>query len=173
MNVVNDTLTTYGLSDKNLFWQILDIMPSTNRFEVYFIDGFGNDDVVGRCSMVSRSRGLVVKASAGSLTLAHEIGHFFGLHDIFYMTANQSGAICAELMQNVKDEWQYWDWNNGSGSCFYAPELKQHQLISRLLMYGVEDDASYDIPAGPVYGKPFSGELRDVSVGRMGMDLTQ
>jgi hypothetical protein len=175
-NVVDGTLTTYGLSDTNLFWQILDIMPSTNRLEVYFIQGSVDDDAVGMCSRVSRSRGLVVKKAAsvfaGALVLAHEIGHFFGLRDIYYKTGNSSGDTYAELEQGVKKYWMYWDWNNGTGSRFYDPFAKQYMLIQKLLMYGEEGNSACDIPASQVYGKPVDGELMPVNVGRSSMNLT-
>ena len=169
MNIVDDALSMYGLVNDNMFWQILDIMPSTNRLEVYFIDGTGNDnEPVGSAC---RSSGVVIRKSAGAETLGHEIGHFFGLDDIYCLVGKNEGTVCPKLRENVKWDWAFQDWNNGSGSSFYALELKQYELIQRLLMYGLESRSKCDIPEGPVYGKPDEGELTDVFVGRTGFTV--
>ena len=164
-NIVDEAWTTYGLSDTNMFSQILDIMPSTNRLEVYFIDGSGAiGEPVGLCRQLA---GIVVKGSANADTLGHEIGHFFGLGDIYYLVGNAEGAIYPKLLETVKWDWAFLDWNNGTGSSFFSPELRQYELIQRLLMYGGESNSKCDIPEGPVYGKPVEGDLTDVPVGRI------
>ena len=164
-NVVDSVLTRRGLIDRNVFSQILDIMPSTNRLEVYFIDGSGAiGEPVGLCRQLA---GMVIRGSANADTLGHEIGHFFGLDDIYCFVDEEESVVYPKLFETVKWDWAFLDWNNGTGSSFYSPELRQYELIQRLLMYGVESNSKCDIPEGPVYGKPVEGDLTDVPVGRI------
>ena len=143
------------------------VAKSANRLEVYFVDGSGAvGEPVGLCR---RSSGMVVKGSAGADTLGHEIGHFFGLDDIYCFVDEDQITIEPELRKPVDRYRAIGDWNNGTGTSFYAPELKQYELIQRLLMYGVSSSSKCDIPEGRVFGKPVEGELYNVSVGRSGL----
>ena len=112
---------------------------------------------------------MVVKGSAGADTLGHEIGHFFGLADIYCLVGKTEGEMIEPELRKPVDRYRaIGDWNNGTGTSFYAPELKQYELIQRLLMYGVSSSSKCDIPEGRVFGKPVEGELYNVSVGRSG-----
>ena len=91
----------------------------------------------------------------------------YNTNPVFWKLSELS-ILYPKLFEIVRWDWAYKDWNNGTGSSFYAPELRQYELIQRLLMYGEERRSACDIPEGEVFGKPVEGELDDVFVGRSG-----
>ena len=62
------------------------------------------------------------------------------------------------------------DWSGGGDvGGFYETDLRQYELIPRLLMYGERSNSKADIPAGAVYGLPKVGDLGNMNVGRYGV----
>ena len=109
------------------------------------------------------SSGLVMSARADSTTLAHEIGHAFGLSDV-YVSAHegQSGASSPSTLSVATNFICYacapFDWNGGchgrgeGGSRYYQNSARMATIVPRLLMYGVHDGngSQRDITIGPV-----------------------
>ena len=159
-NVANSVWARDGLTDISLAAQIRNIMSGTDGVEVYFIPGNGS----GPIGQHART-GIIIRDSAGAASLAHELGHACGLHDIYV----ENG----ELTEGVKESWMPQDWNNGTGCRFYDPMLTQKGAIGRLLMFGYESAAKADIPMGGVFGNDRNegGVLGVMNVGRSGMLL--
>ena len=159
MCVTNDVWAVDGLTYAAAGSHIRNIMSGTGGLEVYFISGSGDEDEpVGAWN----AYGIIVKASANAKTLAHEIGHACGWHDIYFKNGN---SIIAELRERPKQSWMPLDWSNGTGCRFYDSFLSQYQVIQRLLMLGTESDMKCDIPSGGVYGRTKDGTLGNVSIG--------
>lgn len=157
-NVANSVWARDGLTDISLAAQIRNIMSGTDGVEVYFIPGNGNpNEPTGSCTR----NGVIVRDTAGASTLAHELGHACGLHDIYV----EDG----ELTEGVKESWMPQDWNNGTGCRFYDPLLMQRDVIHRVLMYGRSIATKADIPSGGVYGKTKERAFGLVSVGLNGL----
>ncbi len=168
-NIVNGTWSQFAMREENADMRVAirNVLHDTDGIEVYFIEGTGSEGTVG----IWNRYGIILRKQANAKVLAHEIGHACNLLDIFYMTGNISGDTCTELGKNVSESSLNSDWNNGTGCRFYPLGLKQHQVIPRLLMYGVESATSCDMPAGSVFGKPENGNPEDVPVGRSVMIL--
>ena len=175
--VRNGRWTENGLSSSRVSAEIRNFMRNTRGVEVYFVEGRPFDHAAG----MANEYGVIVKASANGRTLAHEIGHVCRLADIYY---KRPGAPATE--ESIPFELQEWpcadrlpsDWNNGTGSCFYAPALKQYDVVKRLLMFGEVSPAKADIPAGAVFGMTTNVQqnvqggaflLQNANVGRSGM----
>ena len=163
-NIVNDTWASDGLVSTAVGAQIRNVMSNTGGLEVYFIAGNGADT---EPSGSQTSYGIIVKNSSNAKTLAHEIGHACGWGDI-YIRRGATGPILSELYGSVNQAWMPGDWSGGGAGGFYETNLRQYEVIPRLLMYGVRNDDKADIPSGSVYGLTKAGDLGSVNVGRGG-----
>ena len=165
-NIVNNAWAQNGLVNTAVGAQIRNVLSNTGGVEVYFIPGNGaNTEPVGS----NTDYGIIIRCSANARTLAHEIGHACGWADI-YIREGRNGPIPEELNNRVRRDWMPDDWSGGGNvGGFYETVLRQYELISRLLMYGVKSDAKADIPAGSVYGWASDGASGNMNVGRNGM----
>ena len=160
MEQTNELWAANGLIDTSVGATIRNLMSGTGGLEVYFIPGTGlSDEPRGSYT----PQGIIIRNSANAITLAHEIGHACGWHDICRGTG---GGINADLINGVRQAWMPYDWNNGTGCRFYDPLLLQSDLIPRLLMYEYGSDSKCDIPAGWIYGLTKSGEIGMIGVGK-------
>ena len=156
--VENSVWAERGLSDMSVGVAIRNVMQGTDGLEVYFISG--NGDNGGHTGSHQRT-GIVVLNEVSARTLAHEIGHACGLHDIF------NDRDC--FADDMRESWMPSDWNNGTGHGFYDSFHSQRLLIARLLMYGITSSDKADVTAGSVYGRDGTGVCSNVLVGRSGM----
>ncbi|MBQ2625600.1 MAG: hypothetical protein IJG18_10955, partial [Kiritimatiellae bacterium] len=167
--IVTNIPSAYSLLyDKNPdggwdFDRLVDIGQGTGGIECYFVNDFimtGNEKPP---MAANTSTGLVMSARADSTTLAHEIGHAFGLSDV-YVSAHegQSGASSPSTLSVATNFICYacapFDWNGGcrgrgEGGCrYYQKSTRMATIVPRLLMYGVHDGngSKRDITIGPV-----------------------
>jgi hypothetical protein len=167
--IVTNIPSAYNLFyDKNPdggwdFDRLVDIGQGTGGIECYFVNDFimtGNEKPP---SAANSSTGLVMSARADSTTLAHEIGHAFGLSDV-YVSAHegQSDASSPSTLSVATNFICYacapFDWNGGcrgrgeGGSRYYQNSARMAAIVPRLLMYGVHDGSGSkrDITIGPV-----------------------
>ena len=162
------------------FSRLVDMNSGTGAIESYFVrniigDGNGADEDEEIIGLHSAS-GIAISASGTAVTFAHEIGHAFGMDDI-YAERNMRfvlGRTCSsKFLYNS-------DWNNGcdghgeGGERYYPCDTFQERLIRRLLMDGSKTNAAdgVDIPCGTVWGYPSDGPCSDVFVGFGGNFLT-
>ena len=116
----------------------------------------------------------MLSAEASCITLAHEIGHAFGLSDIYASNREKDADIPVASEQHIYREFISEsccmdDWNGGCrgrGACgtrYYPPATTLDAVLHRLLMYGAgggEDDGR-DLTIGSVRGvwyKSIGGE---------------
>ena len=128
---------------------------NTGGLECYFVNSIITDTPDYPTIGGHSTSGIVVSSRGNGLTLAHEIGHSFGMDDVYRIVKHSR-----VLQGKAKWEWNMEDWNggcNGSGSAgarYYAYGTTQQDLISRMLMDGrkVSVDSGVDITFGAVYG---------------------
>ncbi|MBQ7252512.1 MAG: hypothetical protein IJS32_07920, partial [Kiritimatiellae bacterium] len=139
---------------------------NTGGIEVYCINQFANSERLGlSCTNEDETAGLTIVGNALPRTLAHELGHACGLHDIYTnVDINISFNLYNEVVLKVcaSDDWCEEAPNGGYG------DLTLHPMICRLLMFGRDGTnrvAAVDIPAGRVYGLMQNGLNTSVAVG--------
>ena len=161
------------------FDSIVDIASGTGGLECYFVGGFPDaPHVMGSTC----GRGMVLTRRATSTTLAHEIGHSFGLQDI-YTSSKESDALADDVSLSeyllVGKEFSPDDWNGGcdghgrGGVRYYSRGTTMQSVIGRMLMYGSRQpyDTRRDITAGGVYGVVYDW-VEDTKVFRVGTSWT-
>jgi hypothetical protein len=139
------------------FDQIANIATNTCGLECYFINSFADNEDTKAAHV---SRGIVVTSRATKCTLAHEIGHAFGLCDIY--KSSEGGEALLTLGNGEKASFSnlYDDWNGGcsgrgaSGVRYYRIGTTMNAIVDRMLMLGSvpEEDSRRDISNGAVYG---------------------
>jgi len=149
---------------------IVDINSGTGGLECYFINRFVDS---GKTLAVNGPRGAVITRNADFKDLAHEIGHAFGMDDI-YTKSEDGSAPSFVLQQNDAAAYSRMqnDWNGGCrghGLCgvrYYAPQTSMSSIISRLLMNGERGDADdpVDITNGDIYGVYYTNGANQTKV---------
>ena len=118
---------------------------NTGGIEVYFVNR------ISRSANANHDRfGIVMSTNAVAKSLAHEIGHAFGCHDVYHL--QKSNKIVPLYNSAVSEERMYQDWNNGAGCRYYRPGIRQDEIIARLLMCGYDFPQSKDMSSGSIYG---------------------
>ena len=115
--------------------------------------------------------GLVMSARADATTLAHEIGHAFGLSDAYVsaaerQTSTPSTSVVSIATNFINRACAPFDWNGGcrgrgEGGCrYYQNPTRMATIVPRLLMYGVhsDNDIRRDITIGPVDAANYIGD---------------
>ena len=106
---------------------------------------------------------IIMPQGMGRRTLAHELGHTFGLLDIYVDTRygkegeNENWAELENKDEPVSQEsfeTTSCDWGDETGRGFYEKEDSLAMTIRSLLMYGIDDGGGIlgDIPDGQVLG---------------------
>ena len=152
------------------FNQIVNIATNTGGLECYFISRF----VDSKHTKAAHDRkGIVVTSKATRYTLAHEIGHAFGLCDIY--KSNEGGkaegdalvALGSGEMASLSN--LYDDWNGGCsgrgapGARYYQSGTTMRSIVDRMLMLGEvpEDDSRRDITNGRIFGVHYHYDSQD------------
>jgi len=126
---------------------------NTGGVEIYFVREIEGTTTGFNYSPNSRAAGLVIEAGINSRTISHELGHTSGLKDIYEKTSDDLDNPIATLDDSlVKEQWLPYDWNNGPPPAYYKIDLKQKELLKRLIMYGYTDEQKSDLSFGKVYG---------------------
>ena len=148
------------------------LASGTGGLECYFVNEIIDDAPNARSDSpivgIHSNSGLAIASAGNGVTLSHEIGHAFGLNDIYNET--RSGV---ELMGFVSEDMMVQDWNGGSGGngqsgARYYPFGKfRRDLVRDLLMDGWKEDIGkgIDIPFGAIKGYNLQGEDDFVFVG--------
>lgn len=112
---------------------------------------------------------VLILAASTLITLAHEVGHAFGMKDVYRVDYDER-RIVGRVRYGFLPE----DWNNGciaeGVGCerYYASGTMQFEIIGRMLMDGCKLGASAmgaDITRGSVHGFDVNGVEGDVETG--------
>ena len=156
--------------------RLCNLAINTDGLECYFVNEIIKDDMEESTNIwtmgVNGSYGMVLTKHANGTALAHEIGHAFGLSDIYKdntayinemlnpLKIDENEMVRAEFLSG---DWSYGCIGRGEGGCgFYKKGLKMTVVIDRLLMNGLVDGSSEmkDMTAGNVYGVWYSGDSK-------------
>lgn len=177
-NMLNTAKIARGGEVPNMisFTNLVSAAHGTGGLELYFIESFynvtNNDATLSKVVGVNRPEGLAVAKSATATTLAHEIGHAFGLDDIYVMKQSLSVGGLKTRCSFGRLDWNDGCDGSGDGGARYYPFGTLHKdIIGCLLMNGDCGDETLggsDLTYGRIYGvvKKSSGNAyADAEVG--------
>ena len=148
--------------------QLVGLNVGTGALECYFINCFvDKPQILG----MNCESGMVMTASADGRTLAHEIGHAFGLEDIYVsnVAATNEMVTLKAIPPSERPRYLFMesDWNlgcegHGEGGCrFYGKTTMHSDIIDRMLMNGMRHGhlgGGRDITMGNVHGVWYEGD---------------
>ena len=138
--------------------RLLDTYQKNDCVEVYFVGSI----VDGNALAFHDRRGIIVGRKATDLTVAHELGHCFGLKDSYVWRRVDGGAPSAggfvylEGYANAVESSLFvnslCDWGEEMGRGFYEKSDRMCDVGRSILMYGVGERglSRTDIPSGGV-----------------------
>ena len=153
-------VTTNGVWN---FGRLVDIGHGTDGIECYFVNGFIMTDGRSPPLAANMSKGLVMSAMADHTTLAHEIGHAFGLEDVYVSSEEKDGEAlnakdvsqCVICSSKAMDDWNGGCDGKGVGGARYYPSgTIMGEIVPRLVMYGIsrKNAARRDLTCGNIDG---------------------
>ena len=135
-------------------WTLLSQYYSADCIEVYFVGELVNANALAAWSKY----GILVSKEALGTSLAHELGHAFDLYDCFpayqYFANGKYEMNYILYYENPVDSLALigkGDWGDESGRGFYEITDTYGKILKKLLMYGYNDRAGYDIPDGKAF----------------------
>ncbi|MBQ3746455.1 MAG: hypothetical protein II863_03480 [Kiritimatiellae bacterium] len=160
-------------TSKWAYSQIVDIATNTCGLECYFINGFVDRQ---KTLAVNGPRGAVVTRIADFKDFAHEIGHEFGMCDIYVDSRKAENPDMPLIVLPSGEPVNYshvqGDWNGGcegrgpGGVRYYAANTKVVNILSRMLMKGTRgpSDDPVDITAGDIYGVYYTNDVSNAEI---------
>ena len=126
---------------------------------MYFVGAITNSSAVGFRS----GSNVVIGKESPQKGLAHELGHYLGLKDIYYAKVGVHDGKPANIRLRIRNDpvshesfrTETGDWGHETGRGFYASGDTLASIIGHLLMHGVvnqEQNDVGDIPDNQVYG---------------------
>ena len=160
-NLLYDTTT----NDIWHFYRLVDIGRNTGGIECYFVNDLVRANGKRGPAAANCDCGIVLTAGAAANVLAHEIGHAFGLKDVYASNREKDTSILPsdELsvgLERIRCSSCWEDWNGGcqghgdGGERYYRAGTTLENVLHRLVMYGVdqEGDGQRDLSCGNVRG---------------------
>jgi hypothetical protein len=119
----------FEIDNSTGFYDMTSYTNNTGGLELYCV---GSMYVPGLHSAMTISlgdsrRGMAVEAGASLQTLVHEIGHAFGLSDMYKYDAGD-GLVSLEKTYPL-------NWSGGNGTGYYSPTLTYRDLTYRVIMH--------------------------------------
>jgi hypothetical protein len=121
---------------------------------LYFVKEITNPHDINPAAFQS-PLGIVISQVATEHVCAHEIGHAFGLEDCYTVNKRKQPPI---FLAGVNDHISSsvftdtrCDWGVESGRGFYSADETVRTALQQMVMYGVDDGNSSDIPSGSIY----------------------
>ena len=133
-------------------YDVAALNPASGILKVYFVNTIAGGTANVVVNGTTTRKGILISACATTSTLAHEIGHAFGLKDVYVSYQGIAQSAHGPLSESKTPD----DWNGGTGQRYYTPGTGIESLIPKLLMYGGGGDSRADITIGGVYGLWYS-----------------
>ena len=119
------------------FDQLVNMNLATHGLECYFVNAIFKESDNGRWNINggNSTSGIVISSLGNARTLAHEVGHAFGMSDIYGET--ESGR---EYIGFTHSDWMPEDWNGGcdghgeAGTRYYPCRQFHRDVIRKRLM---------------------------------------
>ena len=140
-----DTLRRRKKINRSKERELTNLSKNTGGIELYFIN-----KIAGRVLGLNPNTGAIFSTNANEYTLAHEIGHSFGLKDVYPRNKYYREIKLENSDFDFSDMPD--DFSNGTHKRYYESDLKLESLMSRLLMYGYNTRARGDLSAGYIRG---------------------
>ncbi|MBR4171364.1 MAG: hypothetical protein IKR48_06900, partial [Kiritimatiellae bacterium] len=130
---------------------------ATEGVTMYFVGAITNSNAVGFRS----GSNVVLGKESPTSGLAHELGHYLGLKDIYYVKVGEYNGKPARIRLNIRNDPVSFetfrpgtgDWGDETGRGFYERDDTLASVIDRLLMHGIKKLTDVgDIPDNQVYG---------------------
>ena len=124
---------------------------------MYFVGAITNSSAVGFRS----GSNVVVGKESPKGGLAHELGHYLGLRDIYYAKVGKYNGEPAYIRLRIRNDPVSFetfkpgtgDWGDETGRGFYECNDTLASVIDRLLMHGIKKQIDGgDIPDDQIYG---------------------
>jgi len=119
---------------------------TTSKLKVFFINTIDGGETAG----LESSFCIAISSDVENYTLAHEVLHACGLHDIYIYKGNNF----INDTEFVKKDYVYHPKDWGAG--YYDETVRHIDFIQRLLMYGDGNPKKGHIPHGDVYGVTYN-----------------
>ena len=133
---------------------LLNTYSEGDCIELYFVKEITNPHDINPAAFQS-PLGIVISQVATEHVCAHEIGHAFGLEDCYTVNKRKQPPI---FLAGVNDHISSsvftdtrCDWGVESGRGFYSADETVGTALRQMVMYGVDDGNSSDIPSGSIY----------------------
>mgnify|MGYP003303014301 CR=1 FL=1 len=150
---------------------MLETNSASEGLKCYFVNSFvvrredgsiSPSTTTGLCC----SNGIIVGSRAVDSTLAHELGHACGMHDIYDERSVLSVSGCVSKSRMPEDWTGGCDGVKEPGSRYYEVNRGMNTVISRMLMNGHSNKRRFvHITHGAVWGVSSESVLTNVLVG--------
>lgn len=146
---INSTyLANVHLTNTVQWTELCSIGQDTGGLELYFVFNLG-----GEATAFHTPGGIVVGPKANGRSMTHEIGHVYGLPDIYEESEDGSLFVSGKPpRERMPDDWGW-----------YPPTVTQEEIVHRLLMYGTFSDTKADISYGDIYGIHYTSSWNRVA----------
>ena len=145
--------------------RLVSLAEGTDGLECYFVNAFCDEiSTIG----YNCPSGAVLTAFADGEVFAHEIGHAFGLRDIYVSNESRTNNVVTlkaiDADERPRHRYLELDWNCGckghgvGGVRYYGKNLKMTDVVERLLMNGDGPSRGRDISYGSVFGVWYDGD---------------
>lgn len=139
--------------------------------EIFFVDSLNDGGTI--LGLSYPGDGIIVASNTDFRTLGHEIGHACGLEDIYPWKGSGNDYVELNEKVNVNSLWIKKDCtyagipnnNTMSAAGYYRYDLKQKNLLEKLLMYGYNSYEERDLSLGKVYGIDVCRNFDNVKTG--------
>ena len=141
--------TNSDVAATNTMWtfdQLVDVRSGTGGLEVYFVNKIVSDGRRGNTVGLFTADGIAIARAGTGVTLAYEVGHAFGMEDVYSDKVNGDELRGFSCSARLPDDWSGGAAGNGSaGARYYRSGRRQTDIVKSMLMNGCTKSSSTGI----------------------------